>query len=35
MSRGEKLFYGKFRPRLSPPWFEEADPVWKKYRSFH
>jgi reductive dehalogenase len=34
MSRGEKLFCGKFRPQPSPPWFEEPEPVWKKYKPF-
>jgi hypothetical protein len=33
MSRGEKLLYGKFRPQPSPPWFEESESGWKKYRS--
>jgi ferredoxin len=33
MSRAEKMVYGKFRPQPVPPWFEEPDPVWKKYRT--
>ncbi len=32
MSRAEKFFYGKFRPRSSPSWFEEPDPIWMKYK---
>jgi ferredoxin len=32
MSRADKLFYGRFRPRPLPAWFEEPDPTWKKYR---
>jgi reductive dehalogenase len=34
MSRAEKLFYGKFQPRKSPPCFEEPEPVWRKYKPF-
>lgn len=33
MSRAEKLIYGKFRPHRSPSWYEEPDPVWKKYKT--
>ena len=33
MSRAERIIYGKFRPSPSPPWFEEPDPVWKKYKT--
>jgi reductive dehalogenase len=34
MSRGEKLFYGKFKPQQGPDWFEEPEKIWKKYKSF-
>ena len=33
MSRAEKIVYGKFRPHPSPSWFEEPDPIWKKYKT--
>ncbi len=33
MSRAEKLFYGKFKPGNVPSYFEEPEPVWKKYKS--
>ena len=33
MSRAEKLLYGKFRPRKMPPYFEEPESVWMKYKS--
>lgn len=33
MSRADKMVYGKFRPKPVPPWFEEPDPIWKKYRT--
>jgi|GEM_PF-5206697 hypothetical protein len=33
MSRAEKLLYGKFRPCKEPPYFEEPEPVWMKYKS--
>ncbi len=32
MSLADKVFYGKFKMRRQPPWFEEPDPGWKKYR---
>jgi hypothetical protein len=32
MSRAEKLFYGKFKPRKEPFYFEEPNPIWKKYK---
>jgi len=32
MSRADKLVYGRFKPGPPPPWFEEPDPVWRKYR---
>ncbi len=32
MSRADRLLYGRFRPSPPPSWFEEPDPVWKKYR---
>ncbi len=34
MSRAEKLYYGKFRPGKVPSYFEEPEPMWKKYKSF-
>jgi len=33
MSRAERIIYGRFRPAPSPQWFEEPDPVWKKYKT--
>jgi ferredoxin len=33
MSRAEKVVYGKFVPKPSPVWFEEPDPIWKKYKT--
>jgi ferredoxin len=33
MSKAEKIVYGKFRPHPSPSWFEEPDPIWKKYKT--
>ena len=33
MSRAEKIVYGKFRPQPVPSWFEEPDPIWKKYKT--
>ncbi len=35
MSRAEKLLYGRFKPCKEPSYFEEPEPVWKKYKSFH
>lgn len=32
MSRAEKIVYGKFRPKAVPDWFEEPEPIWKKYK---
>jgi len=32
MSRAERLVYGRFKPAPPPPWFEEPDPIWRKYR---
>ena len=32
MSRADKIFYGKFKPKATPAWFEEPDPTWKKYK---
>jgi epoxyqueuosine reductase QueG len=32
MSRAEKLFYGKFKPHKEPFYFEEPNPIWKKYK---
>ena len=32
MSRADKIFYGRFKPKPSPSWFEESDPTWKKYK---
>ena len=32
MSRGDKVFYGRFKPGPRPAWFEEPAPRWKKYR---
>jgi len=34
MSRGEKLFYGRFRPQPGPKWFEAPAEIWKKYKPF-
>jgi ferredoxin len=33
MSRAEELVYGRFRPKQSPAWFEEPEPIWKKYKT--
>jgi hypothetical protein len=33
MSRAERIIYGRFRPGQSPSWFEEPDPLWKKYKT--
>jgi hypothetical protein len=37
MSRAQKIVYGTFKPRPSPPWFERPDlSLLKKYkRLFH
>lgn len=32
MSRGDKIFYGRWKPGPRPGWFEEPAPRWKKYR---
>ena len=32
MSRGQKLVYGRFKPRRPPGWLEEDDSAWQKYR---
>jgi reductive dehalogenase len=32
MSLADKVFYGKFKMRRPPAWFEEPDSAWKKYR---
>ena len=32
MSLADKVFYGKFKMRRQPSWFEEPDLGWKKYR---
>ncbi|MBN1629123.1 MAG: 4Fe-4S dicluster domain-containing protein [Thermoleophilia bacterium] len=32
MSRAHRLVYGRFSPAPVPGWFEEPDPVWKRYR---
>ena len=34
MSRAEKLFYGRFRPGAMPDFFEESEPIWKRYKRF-
>jgi ferredoxin len=33
MSCANKIVYGKFKPQPAPPWFEEPDLVWKKYKT--
>jgi hypothetical protein len=33
MSRAERMAYGPFRPKQSPPWFEDPDPIWKEYKT--
>jgi hypothetical protein len=32
MSRAGKLLYGKFRTRKKPPYLEEPEPVWMRYK---
>jgi reductive dehalogenase len=32
MSRGDKVFYGRFKPGPRPAWFDEPADRWKKYR---
>jgi len=34
MSLGEKIVYGRFRPKAGPAYFEKPEPIWKKYRPF-
>jgi ferredoxin len=32
MSRGQRLFYGRFKPKPGPEWLERDDTAWRKYR---
>ncbi len=34
MSRAERIVYGRFKPHAVPSYFEEPDPIWKKYKVF-